>query len=450
MTKMHQQIALSLTFVLVAGLAACAKPSEMRSKEMSPSVSTSSDPATAEAENKKIAAEKIAAEKKRLAEGGKQTPAQKKEEDADAARKQAALDDLKNDMDKPPVSPQQVGTTAAQATAPVSTASSAPAPVANGEIPNNATSGTTATGATGETSTTAEGQNSDPESSKGEAAAAQSEQPVVGEETPATIREREQKFAFIHGLIEPTLRANFAVREQRKVVLEIQKKLVQIQRAGKGALTEKEAQTYLGLRTNYLVTQTDPPQTDRPMEELLARVGPVKLPIVMALLAQKSKFGLVSQVGKEHVSKLIQHLNTSTEPDVLRYRAVRGSRMTSEEQIIAMLGANAGLDSGKDLIAKTKEISNLLTMNEALAAEFIRVEQILSEEQAGSTTATPVQDPPLKAQEATQVAPAVKSSAITRLVPVSNVQTQTTIAPVAASAPGAKASGASASASSAN
>ncbi|CAN5651955.1 hypothetical protein BH10BDE1_BH10BDE1_26370 [soil metagenome] len=103
MASFKKQIALSSVFAVVAALSACGKP-DIRSKKMdapaTTAPSTSSNPKTAEAENKAgDAALKLAA---------KNDPAATAAIDASNARKKAALDELAEIVKREGVDQQQI------------------------------------------------------------------------------------------------------------------------------------------------------------------------------------------------------------------------------------------------------------------------------------------------------------------------------------------------------
>ncbi len=352
MTKMHRYLFLTTTFVLIASLAACGRPS-VRSNKVTPTApATSSNPAKAEKENKEAdAAEAVSAA---AADAAKElgadapVPSPPNEELAEA-KKTARLSAL-NEVAKLFA---EDGKPLEGAAAPAVAASSA-APAADAPKADGAVAGDVAKEA--------------PKFDDVAAAAAAAALNIMTVPEPSQIAqvqfETATKRTFIMGLIEPSMRLNNAIALQRIELERLKKKM-----DAKQELTKEETVWFSKIRMDYGLLDAK-----NTIEETLERVDTVALSFLAAPIAVKTGWGTLGGVQKDLLSKRMEELNVSTGDSKTRFRSTRLSLKTAKtadvvegvELMKAFLGsADESIAANKVLIEATKEIFQLLGEPEA-------------------------------------------------------------------------------------
>lgn len=365
MTKIHRHLFLTTTFILIASLAACGRPSVRSNKVVPTAPATSSSPAKAEQENKDAdAADAVSAEAtaaaKELGAGTSDSSADSptaQVTEAKKAARTAALDQVAKlfaDDGKPgDVKP---GETAAPVT-----------PVV-----------TPAADATGTTNPVA-ADGAKPDAAKEDLAIQVMDMKTVPE--PAAIAaiqfEAAVKRTFILGLIEPSMRLNNAVALQRIELERLKKKM-----DAKQELTKEETAWFEKLKMDYGIVDSK-----ATVEQTLERVDTVQLSFLSAPLAIKTGWGTLGGVQKDLLSKRMEELNTSTGDSKSRFRTTRADlrhgKKTGTVEGIELMQSFLGADgaqataSNKLLMETTGEIARLLSEPEATQEiERVRMELV--------------------------------------------------------------------------
>lgn len=362
MTKIHRYLLLTTTFVLIASLAACGRPS-VRSNKVTPTApATSSNPAKAEKENKDAdAAEAVSAEAADAAkELGADAPvASSPNEELTEAKKAARMSAL-----------NEVAKLFAEDGKPVADGAVAPAAAASAAVPVVADA-PKADGAVTATAPAADAAAGDAAKAapKVDDAAATAALSIMTVPEPSQIAqvqfETATKRIFIMGLIEPSMRLNNAIALQRIELERLKKKM-----DAKQELTKEETAWFSKIRMDYGLLDSK-----NTIEETLERVDTVALSFLAAPIAVKTGWGTLGGVPKDLLSKRMEELNVSTGDSKTRFRSTRLALKTAAktegtfegvELMKAFLGsADESVVANKVLIEATKEILQLLGEPEA-------------------------------------------------------------------------------------
>lgn len=325
MTKCHRQLLMTTTFLVIATLAACGRPT-LRTKDLNDSPATSANPAKAEKENRD--ADAAAAVDGTATEIAKDLGAAGPEivdaiADARKAARAAALDEVAKLFADDRVSE------AASKTATTAPEASQPEKPAKLEAVVEA-SGTTAV----------------PPS----AASVQFEAAV----------EVATKRVFVLSLIEPMMRLNNAIALQREEVLKLKKKL-----DTKQDLAGSEKVWLEKIKMDYGLVDSK-----ATVEQLLERVDVVALSFLAAPLALKTGWGALGAIPKDLLSKRIEDLNTSLGDSKIRFRSAR-----------VVLRGGAAIGGGVELMRAFLGVSSepQTPANELLLEATTEVARILAE-----------------------------------------------------------------------
>lgn len=365
MASFKKQIALSSVFAVVAALSACGKP-DIRSKTMdapaTTAPSTSSNPKTAEAENKAgDAALKLAA---------KNDPAAVAALDASNARKKAALDELAEIVKREGVDQQQIEDAKAKVAA------------AGAAIPPSAAAGAPASGVA---------DIAIPAKDGGDGAETKAETPpvataavtptVLADAAKVALVETAAHRAFAIAMIQPVMRANFQVFLARNEALRLKKKM----EVEKKALVKEETVWLKSLRLQYGLAEVKTNSAEE-MNALLERVDGVNLSFLAAPLALRSNWSIDDEATVDKIIKRVQELNISPSDEKVRFRSARlAVKSQPQEESISIMKAFLGYNDGtktpamEQVLAAVTEVLRF-TNEPAYTAEVERVRVLLIEE----------------------------------------------------------------------
>lgn len=320
------------TLAVVVGLSACGKFSAIDPKAKG--TSTNANPLAADEENR--LRELMASATPTPSPSPGQTPTPDAA-DADAAERDAALDEARRIFGAELSGAPPTGTAdpAVAVPAPPAVAAGAEAPAADA---SNAGAGApNASSVPGDRLATVV----QPVPQEAAPAAAVVAQPAPSKALIAADVSDEAKRDLILQLVEPALRINFILSQQRNEILALKKIL-----DSKKELSTEQAAKLLKFKQSFLLVDGDS------IEALLSRVDVVNMTLQVAPLLLKTNWQTMGAISQEEISARVQMLNTYPSDQAIRFRSGRlamkssNDKKTSTQIMLAELGYNP--ESGKD------------------------------------------------------------------------------------------------------
>lgn len=347
MSQVQHKVILSALAIVVAGVAACGKPSERNKIVAEPTkpvvASPSADATKAADENKKAAAAQAAAEAAKAAE-------------IEAARKSGGsgeqVSQLEDELKKIQEA-RSVGATEAKASA-------AEAVEIFRKAGEAAAAGDAANSAKDVDAATPSGSN---------AATASGVKVFELEKVTITVASNVRKIAFIKALIQPSFIANAAVFRKRASIEKMQAKLV----GSKNQLSERETDELTAVKSEY---------GDGSFSDLLARVDGVNLSYLIAPLAVQSNWDISKIDLKTEIGARTKTLNTSNDDESVRFRSARlisNQTKAAGDSAALFKESHQGNARIKELVYAAEEV-NRLQKDPAIIAEVDRIKAVADEE----------------------------------------------------------------------